>query len=324
MTPEADSLRFIYRTEGVCPPEIHFRIEGDLLRDICFVGGGCPGNAQLVGRLLKDQPVEKILELLKGIECKNKTSCPDQLLQALKKVRQGELFPSRSFRITADTQTRTQLGLVGNLEGKVEIWKALKSEFNKTGVRTVYCLGNLTDLLRESDEILETLRKERSLLAIQGEQDWLLAEKTSPAGLLGDKQRNYLSGLGQAVSFQLGGRRGLGFYGQYLQDLPGYSDFEPYSLEMNMVVNLARFMEDETVFPALEAMIPQFRAQVIVFSQRQQWGHWKIRDVDFISLGPAWQDGQMAWGVLEEMGGGVHFRVERRAWTMEAKGPDRG
>ena len=81
-----------------------------------------------------------------------------------------------------------------------------------------------------------------------------------------------------------------------------------------MVANLTRFMEDETVFPALEAMIPQFSVQVIVFSQIQKWGHWQKNDVDFISLGPAFQENKLACGILEERAGRVHFRVEERSW----------
>jgi uncharacterized protein (TIGR03905 family) len=318
MNREAGSQRYIYRTEGVCPPEIHFRIEGEVIREICFVGGGCPGNAQLVGRLVEDQPLEKILGLLDGIECRNNTSCPDQLLRALTLVRNGKLLPSRSFRITADTRKRKHLALVGDLGGRLEVWKALAAEIKKTGIRTLHCLGNLTDPSREPHKLLRALIHERALLAIQGEGDWLLAGNQS--GLLSDAEKEYLSHLGQAVSFRLGNRKGLGFFGQYLQDLPGYSDFEPYSLEMNMVVNLTRFMEDETVFPALEAMIPQFEAKVIVFSQRQKWGHWTIGNVDFISLGPAWQDNQLAWGILEERPGQVQFRIERRPLKIKDKG----
>jgi uncharacterized protein (TIGR03905 family) len=315
-----DPHRYIYRTRGVCPPEIHFRIEEGVLREVSFVGGGCPGNAQLVSRLLKDRPVELLFDLLDGIRCKSKTSCPDQLFRALKKVQQGELLPSHSFRIVADTQPRKRLALVGDLGGKVKIFKALSSEIKKSGIEAVYCLGNLIGASPGSGELLGVLRKERHWLAIQGERDWAAADLGREGGAcpLGKKEKAYLSGLGQVVSFQLGKRRGIGYFGRYLQDLPGYSDFEPYALEMNMVVNLARFMEDETVFPALEAMIPQFTVQVIVFSQIQKWGYWRKKGVDFISLGPAFQEGKLAWGILEERAGRVHFRVEERPWPSDA------
>ncbi|MBI5605840.1 MAG: TIGR03905 family TSCPD domain-containing protein [Deltaproteobacteria bacterium] len=315
-----DPQRYIYRTQGVCPSEIHFRIEDELLREVRFVGGGCPGNAQLVSRLLKDQPLERFADFLDGIECKNKTSCPDQLSKALKKVQQGELLPARSFRIVADTQPRKHLALVGDLDGKVEVWKALSAEFKKLGIEAAYCLGNLIGSSQGTNDLLRVLRKERHLLAIQGERDWTAAGEVGKGSTdsLGEKEKAYLSGLGQVVSFQLGNRKGLGFFGQYLQDLPDYSDFEPYALEMNMVVNLTRFMQDETVFPALETMIPQFSVQVIVFSQIQKWGHWQKNGVDFISLGPAFQGDKLAWGILEERTGRLHFRVEERPWPSGA------
>ncbi len=312
--------RYIYRTQGVCPPEIHFRIEEGVLREVRFVGGGCPGNAQLVSRLLKDRPVERLFDLLDGIRCKNKTSCPEQLFRALKKVPRGELLPSHSFRIVADTQPRKQLALVGDLGGKADVLKALSAEIKKSGIEAVYCLGNLIGASPGPGELLGVLRKERHWLAIQGERDWAAADLGREGGAcpLGEKEKTYLSGLGQVVSFQLGNRKGLGFFGRYLQDLPGYSDFEPYALEMNMVANLARFMEDETVFPALEAMIPQFTVQVIVFGQTQKWGYWRKKDVDFISLGPAFHEGKLAWGILEERAGRVHFRVVERPWASGA------
>lgn len=45
--------RFIYQTQCVCPPEIHFQIQDALLKSVRFVAGGCPGNAQLVACLLE-------------------------------------------------------------------------------------------------------------------------------------------------------------------------------------------------------------------------------------------------------------------------------
>ena len=39
-------------------------------------------------------------------------------------------------------------------------------------------------------------------------------------------------------------------------------------------------MQDETVFPALEAMIPQFQADIILFSQMKIWGSWHVGGKD--------------------------------------------
>ena len=102
-----------------------------------------------------------------------------------------------------------------------------------------------------------------------------------------ETQRDWLLQLPQVLSFKLNTRKSMAFFGDYIQRLPDYSDFEPFALEMNMVCGLTNFMQDETVFPALEAMIPQFQIDIIIFSQPKKWGHWHIAGKDFISLGPA-------------------------------------
>ena len=180
----------------------------------------------------------------------------------------------------------------------------------KEEVDTIYCLGNITGNSLANSELLGLIRKE-SVLAIQGELDFRYAQGDEPADFLSLelKERDYLVRLPHMVSFQIGDKRGMGFFGQYLQNLPGFSDFEPFALEMNMVCDLTNFMRDETVFPALEAMIPQFQAQVVLFSQTKAWGHWTIGGLDFISVGPAMGDNQLTWGLLEARGGQIDFRI---------------
>ena len=41
--------------------------------------GGCPGNTVGVAKLAVGRKVEDVIALLKGIQCRNGTSCPDQL-----------------------------------------------------------------------------------------------------------------------------------------------------------------------------------------------------------------------------------------------------
>ena len=45
--------RYIFKTKGVCAPEIHFQVDRGALSEIRFVGGGCPGHAGFVSQLLK-------------------------------------------------------------------------------------------------------------------------------------------------------------------------------------------------------------------------------------------------------------------------------
>jgi DNA-binding ferritin-like protein len=68
-------------------------------------------------------------------------------------------------------------------------------------------------------------------------------------------------------------------------------------------------MQDETVFPALEAMIPQFSADLIIFGQLKKWGHWHIDGIDFISLGPASDEQGLYWGQLEVEDEKIQFKI---------------
>ena len=81
-----------------------------------------------------------------------------------------------------------------------------------------------------------------------------------------------------------------------------------------MVCGLTDFMRDQTVFPALEAMIPQFEADIILFGQTHAWGHWRVAGKDFISLGPAVEPKHLVWGMLTAKEGKIDFkpiRIER-------------
>ena len=72
----------IYRTKGTCSREIIFSVENNVLTDLKFIGG-CSGNLQAIQRLCVGRPIDEIIPLLRGIKCRNDTSCPDQLARAL-------------------------------------------------------------------------------------------------------------------------------------------------------------------------------------------------------------------------------------------------
>jgi len=305
-----ETLRYIYHTQGVCPPEIHFRIQEGVLKELRFVGGGCPGNAQLVSRFLQGKPLNEVLELLKEIDCRNGTSCPDQLAKALMAVKEGTLDPARSFQVYTDPLSRNRVGLIGDLGGRSDILESLIRKMRKKEVEIIYCLGNLTGNSLNNKDLLGLLRKE-GILAIQGEQDWRYAKEDEGGDLppLEQRERDYLIRLPQVLSFRIGGKRGIAFFGEYIQNLSGFSDFEPFALEMNMVCGLTHFLQDERVFPALEAMVPQFEAQIILFSQIKKWNHWQAGGADFISVGPALGDDGLAWGLLEGSGEEIDFKI---------------
>ena len=72
-----------YRTKGSCSREIIYTVnEKGQLADLKFLGG-CSGNLQALSRLVVGKNIAEIIPVLKGIQCRNGTSCPDQLSVAL-------------------------------------------------------------------------------------------------------------------------------------------------------------------------------------------------------------------------------------------------
>lgn len=77
-------MRRIYQTTGTCSKQILTDVEDGIVKEVQFLGG-CHGNLQGIGKLVKGMRVEEVIDKLEGISCNGKpTSCPDQLVQALK------------------------------------------------------------------------------------------------------------------------------------------------------------------------------------------------------------------------------------------------
>ena len=71
-----------FKTQGTCAQAIQYEIENGIVTKCQFLGG-CPGNTQGVAKLVVGRKVEEVVSLLKGIQCRNGTSCPDQFARAL-------------------------------------------------------------------------------------------------------------------------------------------------------------------------------------------------------------------------------------------------
>lgn len=71
-----------YQTHGTCSRAISYEVADGVVTACQFVGG-CVGNTQGVARLVVGRKVEDVIATLKGIVCRNGTSCPDQLARAL-------------------------------------------------------------------------------------------------------------------------------------------------------------------------------------------------------------------------------------------------
>lgn len=72
-----------HTTEGTCSKGITIRLEDGVIMDVRFEGG-CTGNLQGVAALARGRKAEEVAAMLEGIQCRNGTSCPDQLAQALR------------------------------------------------------------------------------------------------------------------------------------------------------------------------------------------------------------------------------------------------
>lgn len=80
-------MKYQYLTTGTCSRVIDFEVENGIVKDVVFTGG-CHGNLQGIGALVKGMKIEDVISKLEGIRCREKpTSCPDQLAQALKGCR---------------------------------------------------------------------------------------------------------------------------------------------------------------------------------------------------------------------------------------------
>lgn len=79
-------MEYTYRTKGTCSSQITFDIEGDVVRNVRFMGG-CNGNLKAISKLVDGMKAEEIAEKLAGNTCGMKpTSCADQLAAAVREA----------------------------------------------------------------------------------------------------------------------------------------------------------------------------------------------------------------------------------------------
>ena len=71
-----------YRTVGTCSRQIIYEVEDGILKSLKFING-CSGNTQGVSRLAVGMKIDDIIAKHQGVQCRNGTSCPDQLAKAL-------------------------------------------------------------------------------------------------------------------------------------------------------------------------------------------------------------------------------------------------
>ena len=80
-------MEYHYKTKGTCARDIVFEVEDGKVKNVQFFGG-CNGNLKGIGALVEGMAIDEVITRVEGIRCGMKsTSCPDQLAQALKAVK---------------------------------------------------------------------------------------------------------------------------------------------------------------------------------------------------------------------------------------------
>jgi len=76
-----ETIRF--KVSNVCSREMVIDHENGIIQKVLIVGG-CTGNTQGLSRLLIGMSLNEAVSRLEGIQCRNGTSCPDQLAKGIK------------------------------------------------------------------------------------------------------------------------------------------------------------------------------------------------------------------------------------------------
>lgn len=80
-------MKFTYRPKGVCSQQMDIDVEDGKLVSLKVLGG-CSGNLQGISKLVEGMEIDEVISRLDGIHCGfKKTSCPDQLVQALRQYK---------------------------------------------------------------------------------------------------------------------------------------------------------------------------------------------------------------------------------------------
>lgn len=83
-------MNITYKPKGVCSQLMDVEVEDGKIVSVEILGG-CSGNLQGISRLVVGMDIDDAISRMEGIRCGWKsTSCPDQLAQALKQLKQAQ------------------------------------------------------------------------------------------------------------------------------------------------------------------------------------------------------------------------------------------
>ena len=79
-------MRYSAKPQGICPSDIAFDLEGDVVENVVFTKG-CDGNLKAISKLIDGMTVDQIEGILGGNLCgKRGTSCADQFALAIEQA----------------------------------------------------------------------------------------------------------------------------------------------------------------------------------------------------------------------------------------------
>lgn len=80
-------MTYTFRPHGVCSREMRVELDDQGIIQNLTVIGGCSGNLQGIGALVRGMPATEAIARLKGIHCGPRaTSCPDQFAVNLERI----------------------------------------------------------------------------------------------------------------------------------------------------------------------------------------------------------------------------------------------
>lgn len=268
-----------FKPTGVCPKEITLQIEGGVLKELNFLGGGCPGNAHLVSKLIKGRKVSELIPLMKGIPCREGTSCPDQVAKALE-LDQTEGLPAAEMKVLTIEERWERIGVFSGIHGDLQILRKTLEQFSDKKIDRVICLGGLVDGELFREEIVSLLVKTNVIL-LQDPSDLRINQRKE----ISKPDEDFLSQLPVLLEFRLGELRGLAFHGGSMEEIPGYSEYDKYGADINAIVYLSNYLRDEYVYPAFETLSRQFWSNLYVFNHTSDPLYKSLPNRHFVNVG---------------------------------------
>jgi uncharacterized protein (TIGR03905 family) len=268
-----------FKPQGICPKEIHLDIEGGILKELSFLGGGCQGNSYLVSKLLQGKPVRELIPLLKGIPCREGTSCPDQVAKAFE-LDQREGLPTAEMNILTIEERWKRIGVFSGIHGDLQNLKKVLEQLSSKNLDRLICLGGLIGETFFREEIVSLLVMGKVIL-LQDPSDLRINhhKEVSKPG------KEFLSQLPALLEFQLGRLKGIAFHGGAMEEIPGFSEYGKYGADINAIIYLSDYLRNEHVYPAFETLSRQFWANLYVFNNTDDPFYKTLPNRHFVDVG---------------------------------------